>query len=65
MATTVRLSSRFYQQFGDEIANELVEWFNTMDAHTQSQLRELNELNVAKFSAELRVGFAEQNARVS
>ena len=28
MPVTARLSRKFYETFGDEIANELVEWFN-------------------------------------
>ena len=68
MTVTARLSSRFYQQFGDETTNELVEWFNAMDAHAQLQLRELSDRNAAKLSAELRaelqVRFAEQDARI-
>lgn len=63
MPITAKLSSRFYHQFGDEAANELVEWLNAMDATYQLQLRELNELNFARFSAEMRAGFAEQEAK--
>ena len=28
MPVTARLSRKFYETFGDQIANELVEWFN-------------------------------------
>lgn len=31
LPVTARLSGRFYERFGDEIANELVDWFNAMD----------------------------------
>jgi hypothetical protein len=44
MPATAKLSRRFYEQFGDEIANELVEWFNSVDATYRADLRELNEL---------------------
>ena len=53
MPVTAKLSRRFYEQFGDEIANELVEWFNSVDATYRSDLRELNELNFARFDAKL------------
>ncbi len=28
MPVTAKLSRKFYETFGDEIADELVEWFN-------------------------------------
>ncbi len=40
-------------RYGDEIANELVEWFNQVDATYRADLRELNELNFARFDAKL------------
>jgi hypothetical protein len=42
-----------------------VEWLNAVDATYQVQLRELNELNFARFSAELKAGFAEMHAHLS
>ena len=39
--------------FGEEIASELVDWFNAVDATYQADLRELNELNFARFEAKL------------
>jgi hypothetical protein len=42
---TAKLSLKFYQRFGDEIANELVEWFNAVDETYQRQLKEVNDLN--------------------
>ena len=45
MPVTARLSRRFYEQFGDEVTNELVEWFNSVDATYRGDLRELNELD--------------------
>ncbi len=32
MPVTARLSRGFYEKFGDEIANDLVDWFNRVDA---------------------------------
>jgi phosphate uptake regulator len=48
------LSRRFYEQFGDEVTNELVNWFNAVDETYRNQLRELNELNWERFRSELR-----------
>jgi hypothetical protein len=50
---TARLSRRLHEQLGDEIANELVDWLNTMDEPYRSQIRELNDLNRDWFRAEL------------
>jgi hypothetical protein len=49
MPVTARLSRRFYEKFGDEIVNELVEWFNQVDTTYRSEVRELNEANFARF----------------
>lgn len=48
MPVTARLSGKFYQQFGDEITNELVDWFNAVDSTYQMQLKEVNDLNWAR-----------------
>ena len=53
MPVTAKVSQRFYETFGDEIANELVDWLNTVDATYRADLRELNELNFARFDAKL------------
>ena len=53
MPVTARLSRRFYETFGEEIANELVDWFNAVDLTYRADLRELNELNFARFDAKL------------
>ena len=57
MPVTARLSKRFYDTFGDEIANDLVEWFNQVDATYRSELREQNDLNWGRVEA--RIGQAE------
>jgi hypothetical protein len=59
MAVTAKLSKRFYERLGDEIANELVDWFNSVDAAYKSDLRDLNEVNFARFDAKLEQRFAE------
>jgi len=48
---TARLSGKFYEQFGDEITNELVDWFNAVDSTYQTQLKEVNDLNWARMQA--------------
>ena len=64
MPVTAKLSRTFYERLGDEIANELVEWFNLVDATYRSDLRELNELNFARFRSEMEAGFAKADAKL-
>lgn len=59
MPVTAKLSQKFYERLGDEIANELVNWFNAVDATYRSDLKELNELNYARFDAKVDQRFAE------
>ena len=55
MPVTARLSKRFY---------ELVDWFNAVDLTYRTDLRELNELNFARFDAKLEQRLAELRAEV-
>ena len=64
MPVTAKLSRKFYEKFGDEVTNELVEWFNLVDATYRSDLRELNELNYARFEAKLEQRIAELRAEM-
>ena len=63
MPVTAKLSKRFYDRFGDEIANELVDWFNKVDATYRSDLKEINELNFARFDAKQEQRFAQFDAK--
>ena len=65
MPVTAKLSQRFYERLGDEIANELVDWFNQVDASYKTDLRELNELNFARFDAKLEQRLAESRAEMT
>jgi hypothetical protein len=62
MPITAKLSRQFYDKLGDDVANELVEWFNQVDATYRADLRELNELNFARFDAKLEHRLAEFGA---
>ena len=53
MSVTARFSKNFYDRFGDEAANELVEWFNAVDLTYRTDLRDFNETNFARFDAKL------------
>jgi hypothetical protein len=61
---TARLSKLFYDRLGEEIAKELVDWFNQVDATYRSDLRELNELNFARFDAKLEQRFAQMDVKI-
>jgi hypothetical protein len=56
---TAKLSKRFYDILGDDVANELVDWFNAVDLTYRADLRELNELNFARFDVKLEQRLAE------
>ena len=64
MPVTAKLSRQFYDRFGDEITNELVNWFNQVDATYRNDLRELNELNFQRFDAKLEQRVTAAEARL-
>ena len=64
MPVTAKLSKAFYDRMGEEVANELVNWIYAVDATYRSDLRELNELNFARFDAKLEQRIAEVRAEL-
>ena len=64
MPVTARLSRAFYDRLGEDIAGELVAWFNDVDATYRADLRELNELNFARFDAKLEQRLAQFKADI-
>jgi hypothetical protein len=62
---TAKLSKAFYDRLGEEVADELVEWFNQVDATYRADLRALNELNFARFDAKLEQRLAELRAELN
>ncbi len=65
MPVTAKLSRKFYERLGDEIAAELVDWFNAVDATYRADLERLNELNFQRFDAKVEKRFAEFETRFS
>ena len=59
MPVTALLSRRFYDKFGDALVNELVELLNQLDTTYRSELRQINEVNFARFDAKLEQRIAE------
>ena len=71
MPVTAKLSRQFYDRFGDELTNELVGWFNMVDATYRAEFKELFEVNFGRFDvkleqriAELRAEFRQEIARL-
>src|SRR5687767_11487041 len=56
---TRRLELMQYPALGEDVANELVDWFNTVDLTHRADLRELNELYYARFDAKIEQRLAE------
>jgi hypothetical protein len=61
---TAKLSRRFYEVLGEDVANELVDWFNAVDLIYRTDLRDLNQLNFARFDAKLEQRLAELRAEL-
>ncbi len=59
MPVTAELSQAFYDRLGHQVADEMVDWFNQVDTAYRSDLREINELNFARFDAKVEQRFAE------
>jgi hypothetical protein len=59
MPVTARLSQKFYERLGDDIAKELEDWFNAVDTTYRNDLRDLNELNFQRFDAKVGERLAE------
>ena len=62
MPVTAKLSKKFYDTLGEEVANELVDWFNQVDATYRSDLKEFNELNFQRFDSKLEQRLAGMDA---
>jgi DNA anti-recombination protein RmuC len=64
MPVTARLSKLFYERLGEQVAGELVDWFNQVDATYRNDLRELNEPNFARFDAKLEQRLLQLEAKI-
>jgi DNA anti-recombination protein RmuC len=61
---TVKFSEQFYRKLGHEAVDELVNWFNAVDATYRGDLRELNEHNFARFDAKLEQRLTQLDAKL-
>lgn len=61
MPVTARLSRKFYEKLGDDVADELVEWFNTVDSSQREAFRELFDAHFARLDTRI----SEQSLRLA
>ena len=59
MPVTAKLSKAFYKKLGHGVTDKLVDYLNDVDAAYRKDLRDLNELNFARFDAKLEQRIAE------
>lgn len=64
MPVTIKLSQKLYEKLGEDVANELVDWFNKVDATYRGDIREINEVNFGRFDAKLEQRIAEVRAEL-
>ena len=64
MPVTAKLSKAFYERLGEQVTNELVEWFNAVDTTYKSDLRDLVEMQAQRFDAKLEQRMAEMRSEM-
>lgn len=65
MPVTAKLSRSFYDKLGDDVAGELVDWFNAVDTDYKNDLKEINDRNWERFRAEMGQQRAELHAELA
>ena len=65
MPVTPKQTRVLRDQFGDIAANEIVEVLNNVETISLSEIRTLNELNMARFEGKIDLRFAEYDARMA
>lgn len=53
MPITARLSRKFYDKLGDDVADELEEWFNAVDISYWQEFKDLFAANFATLKADM------------
>jgi hypothetical protein len=53
MPITAKLSRNFYDRFGDDVVNELVDWLNSVDLSYRQEFKDLFEANFSRLEREL------------
>ncbi len=65
MPVTAKLSRKFYDTFGDDLANEFVEWFNSVDAQYRADLRDMLDQRFLTQDARIDQRFAAFEVRLA
>jgi hypothetical protein len=63
MLISAKLSQKLRDSFGDDEADEMVDWMHRIDSE-RSHLRELNDANFARYDALLDKRFADQRHEI-
>jgi BMFP domain-containing protein YqiC len=53
MPITAKLSRNFYDRFGDDVVNELVDWLNSVDLSYRQEFKDLFEANFARLETRI------------
>ena len=53
MPITAKLSNKFYEKLGDDVANELVEWLNLVDTSYRQEFKDLFDANFRRLQSEM------------
>ena len=61
---TAKFSRDFYDRFGHEAVDELVDFLNRIDSGYRAELRELNDLNFGRFDDRLERRIAQLEAGI-
>lgn len=64
MPVTAKFSEEFYERLGHGVADELVDWFNTVDATYRSDLRDLFQGQFTALRGEVEQRFAAFDAKL-
>ena len=65
MPVTLTLSSKLQEALGQDLADELAEYLNTVDATSRAELRDVMDLNFARFTAQLDQAKAEIRSEIA
>ncbi len=53
MPITAKLSNKFYEKLGDDVANELVDWLNLVDTSYRQEFKDLFDANFRRLESEM------------
>ena len=63
MPVTAKLSKKLYEKLGHDVVDELVDWFNRVDASYRTEFRDLFEAHFGRFDAKLEQRVAQLDAK--